>query len=1112
MVLRLPLLAFLILAFSAQSLAQTPDNSPWDRSFGIPGIHGSVGAADADGDDIFLAGNFSFAGDLQADNVVRWNRATQTFSGVGGGLVPLYNEHFAIDALVATEEAVFVGGSFRAYSPSSGGNLTHFARYDRTTEQWSSPAGDTPLYPVSAMVRHNDALYIAAGHLFRYDLNTGQVTIESDVIAAMFALESVGDHIYVGGRFSMLGDLEAHNIARYTPSTGEWTTLGEGDTNGIQSVWVGNQQVGQVNTLAFHDGMLYVGGEFGAAGGQVARSLAAWDAAAESWSEYGGGLRAYYLPSSGGTINVPGKVAAIGFDSAGRLYAVGTFTRGGGNTNDGVPLNSIGRYANEAWQALDSGNKPAMDFGAVLGDLFLVGNGWTSPELAASVIAMWNITAERWEALSSGPSQGVVHGTVRDFHVRADGSLLAIAEGASIGNIPLLPTVGGGARHTVVRWTAAGWVPLAGNLSALLDAREWLSLNVLAEDDEGIVYAGGSIAYDIISGGAYYRYERPFLGRWDGQAWTHLAGAYPLKARPVEFNPGTFGSVHALEVSEGELYIGGVFVGANLGGTTLIPGTENLVKYDLATGQWIATGGVSTYVYALAVDRPRNRTFYGGVQIAGRESPETSSELVSVHSLARGEAIVSALTIHNSKLYTGGTFTHSHDVAASNVAVMDLTTDITSTLGSGVTAQFGYGRVTDFAFSGHDVYVTGQFDFAGGQSSRGVAVWDGAMWSGFGRGLEYITESGGLLAGRGEAVAVYGGDQLFVGGAFSLAGGAPSFGVARYFLNPQQPSGDAIVRITHASAALAFVGPVELRVGGELMATLAFGEGTPPLTLPAGVPLAINLRAVNNPSLDFSFEHTLAAGNFIVTVTGAPEDLWPVLANPFDHDLALKLIEKLITWEPAARGGGGSVGVLATHAVSDAPSLSISISGGGQVIDAELEYGAASAEITLTPGPYVFTIRDARDDAYIGAYAVDLSDHANQVVQLSIAGFVDPAANQGGPAMTLFAVDETGTSDEGEPVSSEPSTNLPAALALAPAYPNPSAFSATIRYAVPTTGAVGLSVYDSLGRRVAVLADGPTTAGWHEVSLDAGRLAAGVYIVRLHNGEASATQRLTVVR
>ena len=98
-------------------------------------------------------------------------------------------------------------------------------------------------------------------------------------------------------------------------------------------------------------------------------------------------------------------------------------------------------------------------------------------------------------------------------------------------------------------------------------------------------------------------------------------------------------------------------------------------------------------------------------------------------------------------------------------------------------------------------------------------------------------------------------------------------------------------------------------------------------------------------------------------------------------------------------------------------------------------------------------------------------------------------------------------------VDVEDGPEAPDTFALLPVAPNPLATQARVAFSAPEAGHVRVSVYDLLGREVAVLADGVQPAGRHEATLDAGRLASGVYVVVMEaEGGARATQKVTVLR
>lgn len=89
---------------------------------------------------------------------------------------------------------------------------------------------------------------------------------------------------------------------------------------------------------------------------------------------------------------------------------------------------------------------------------------------------------------------------------------------------------------------------------------------------------------------------------------------------------------------------------------------------------------------------------------------------------------------------------------------------------------------------------------------------------------------------------------------------------------------------------------------------------------------------------------------------------------------------------------------------------------------------------------------------------------------------------------------------------------LPEGWALGNSFPNPTAGTATIRFALGEAAEVRLDVFDVLGRRVSTLADGLMVAGDHEVRLDARALASGTYVYRLSTPVGIQSRRLTIVR
>ena len=79
-------------------------------------------------------------------------------------------------------------------------------------------------------------------------------------------------------------------------------------------------------------------------------------------------------------------------------------------------------------------------------------------------------------------------------------------------------------------------------------------------------------------------------------------------------------------------------------------------------------------------------------------------------------------------------------------------------------------------------------------------------------------------------------------------------------------------------------------------------------------------------------------------------------------------------------------------------------------------------------------------------------------------------------------------------------------------YPNPFNPSTTIKYELPKSSELGLSVSDVFGREVAILVNDRREAGVHEVKFDDSNLASGVYFYRIEAGNFVQTRKFMFVR
>jgi hypothetical protein len=252
---------------------------------------------------------------------------------------------------------------------------------------------------------------------------------------------------------------------------------------------------------------------------------------------------------------------------------------------------------------------------------------------------------------------------------------------------------------------------------------------------------------------------------------------------------GVNNTVLALAVVGNEVFVGGFFTSA--GGVS----ANYVARFNTQTNTWSALGtgssnGVSGGgVAALAV--VGNEVFVGG--------RFTSAGGVSANRVARfntqtntwstlGTGIisngvngeVSALAVVGNEVFVGGRFTSAGGVSANNVARFNTQTNTWSALGTGSGNGVSGGGVNALAVVGNEVVVGGWFNSAGGVSANRVARFNTQTntWSALGTGSSNGVSSGsGFPAVRALAVV---GNEVYVGGDFTSAGGVSANNVARF--------------------------------------------------------------------------------------------------------------------------------------------------------------------------------------------------------------------------------------------------------------------------------------------------------------------------------------------
>jgi hypothetical protein len=79
-------------------------------------------------------------------------------------------------------------------------------------------------------------------------------------------------------------------------------------------------------------------------------------------------------------------------------------------------------------------------------------------------------------------------------------------------------------------------------------------------------------------------------------------------------------------------------------------------------------------------------------------------------------------------------------------------------------------------------------------------------------------------------------------------------------------------------------------------------------------------------------------------------------------------------------------------------------------------------------------------------------------------------------------------------------------------YPNPFNPATTINYSLPKAGNVKLTVYNTVGSKVATIVNEYKPAGSYSVKFNGTNLASGIYLYRLESGNYSAAKKFILMK
>jgi len=190
-------------------------------------------------------------------------------------------------------------------------------------------------------------------------------------------------------------------------------------------------------------------------------------------------------------------------------------------------------------------------------------------------------------------------------------------------------------------------------------------------------------------------------------------------------------------------------------------------------------------------------------------------------------------------------------------------------------------------------------------------------------------------------------------------------------------------------------------------------------------------------------------------------------------------------------------------------------------------YGLSTIQATGTPtaGKYNFKISvqpnadghneirvdfEKDDGSYV--YKGSAVDTKSMVAASSFNSIIFGTNNSTTTSMMLEAVHVNMGNQIDLPIQSDNTTGLPTKFALKQNYPNPFNPTTNIKFDLPKSSDVELSLYNILGQKVMTLVNQKMQAGYHQINFDARNLASGMYIYRIKAGNFVSVKKMMLIK
>ncbi|GAB4279893.1 MAG: hypothetical protein Kow0068_03980 [Marinilabiliales bacterium] len=476
-------------SFTSSSTISMNRIAKWDNISWQPlgnGVNNTVRTIEFDNSsNVYIGGAFDYSGSVQLNHIGCWNGSSWLQMGNGA------NDD--VKTLLYYNNNLYIGGNFTTINNYS---ISYLAKWN-----------GVDFYSVSDLNREvltllSDGSNIIAGGSFTlidnipvsyigiYDgvsfNSIGTINNGLNDTGYTVAYDSVNNVVYIGGAFTSAGGNVVNQIVKWDGS--DFSTIGNGFNGTVRTICVDEF------------GNIYVGGSFTKSGSVTVNYIAKWNGSI--WESLGTGMN--------------DEVYSVYIDINGNLYAGGKFTNSGG-----VPTNYLSKWVGSNWSSFGNFDGFVNSIcGDKSGNIYVGGDFSIVDGTIVNHIAKYN--GSSWLGLGSG-----LNNSVLSMVVDTNNYLYVGGQFTSNGTISL---------KYIAKWNGTSWLNVGSGANGYV-----FTLDI---DRNNYLYAGGAFTN---MGGLNTNY----IAKWNGNQWE-------------EITSGLNNNVRAIDVSDdGRFFVTGDFTLAN---------------------------------------------------------------------------------------------------------------------------------------------------------------------------------------------------------------------------------------------------------------------------------------------------------------------------------------------------------------------------------------------------------------------------------------------------------------------------------------------------------------------------------------------------------------------